>query len=72
MYMVLREKLGLFAQRYKDSNSYLDNIGSKIRKHLIILATRSFLDSGDLDAYQWKSLDAQFYANYACMSKTRF
>ena len=40
-YWVLREQLGLFAQRYKDTNSYLNNIGSKIRKDLIILATPS-------------------------------
>ena len=39
--MVLREKLCLFAQRYKDTNSYLDNIGSKIRKDIIFLTTPS-------------------------------
>ena len=41
LYLVLREKLCLFAQRYKDTNSYLDNIGSKIRKDIIILTTPS-------------------------------
>ena len=40
-YLVLREQLCLFAQRYKDTNSYLDNIGSKIRKDIIFLATPS-------------------------------
>jgi len=43
IYWVLREQLCLFAQRYKDTNSYLDNIGSKIRKDIIILATPSIV-----------------------------
>ena len=45
MYSVLREKLCPFAQRYKDTNSYLDSIGSKIKKDIIILATPSRVNS---------------------------
>ena len=40
-YSVLREKLCPFAQRYKDTNSYLDSIGSKIKKDIIFPATPS-------------------------------
>ena len=55
IYLVLREKLCLFAQRYQDTNSYLDNISSKIRKDIIILTTPSIWNES------WLSLGWQFY-----------